>query len=197
MERTPSRQVVTSVVAAAGRVLATAGPEGLSARAVAAEAGISVQTIYNRFGSFDAVLDDLADKGFRDLGKRILDLQLAPLPDAGDPLAVLIEALRRYRSFALEQPRLHRFLFEVELSARTRRTAQETLSVIAVATRNAVDAGLLLPGPPAELSRRLLAATHGSLQLELSGWAGGAAAGGHDAVVATMVRGLRPGAQLR
>jgi AcrR family transcriptional regulator len=160
-----------------------------------------VQSIYNRFGSFEALLDDLANRGFRDLGQQILDLELAPLPDAGDPLATLVEALNRYRTWALDRPELHRFMFEADLSTRTRQTADRTVGIIVAAAGNGARAGLLLPEPAPLLANRLLAALHGSLQLELTGWTTdtpppGVTTGPGDNV-ATMLRGLTPTAQLR
>lgn len=199
MARTPSRQVPERVVAAAGRVLQRQGPTGLRVRAVAAEAEVSPQSISNRFGSIDAVIDDLATAGHRRLQGRLLDLGLQPLPAVDDPLWLVIELLRRYRRFVHTEPHLDRLLFDpppglFTPSARTISAAAETRHLLEVAVAKAVAAGRLLPGPADELAWRLWVLTSGAARAEVgfpsreTRW--------FDGALATMVRGLRPRAHL-
>lgn len=197
MTRTSSAETVGNVRAAAARVLARTGYSGLTIRAVAAEAGTSTQSIYNRFGSKQELLDDVAVIGYRRLAERLLDLRGRSLADVADPLTALIEVVRRYGDAARAEPELHRFLFGAPvagyvLSARAQRARREAIVLIEMVVARAVGEGALLPGEPAEIAGRLLAAVEGSLRLE---WTGFEVTGG--AAVATMIRGLRPSAQLR
>ena len=69
--RTDSVALVTKVLDAAEELLEAQGPTALTARAVAATAGVSPQSIGNRFGSLDEVLGDLSARGFRRLIGRL------------------------------------------------------------------------------------------------------------------------------
>ena len=202
MPRTPSRLVVARILDAADTVLDTDGPAGLTAAAVADAAGVSLQTVYNRFGSFEALLDRSATRGFRSLTAALLDLDHRPLGEIDDPLAMLIELWRRYHAFAVARPQLHRFLFDEPQPWRSARAASaesEHVRLVTAVVQRALDAGRLLPGRSEEVTDRLLAAARGAIELEMSrrGRANGGATTGYDAVMATMIRGLRPSAQLR
>lgn len=197
MTRTSSSETVPAARAAAAAVLAREGPGGLTIRAVAAEAGIAPQSIYNRFGSRQELLDDVAVIGYRRLIERLLDLRGDSLAEVADPLMALIEVLRRYQAAARAEPELHRFLFRPPAdgyvpSTRAQEVRREAIELIETVVARAITGGALLPGEPAETAGRLLAAAEGGLRLE---WADLEVDG--DAAVATMIRGLRPSAQLR
>ena len=199
MVRTPSRQVPERVVAAADRVLRRDGPTGLQVRAIAVEAEVSAQTVYNRFGSIEAVIDDLATVAHRRLQQRLLDLDVRPLTAVGDPLWLIIELLRRYRRFVHTEPHLDRLLFDPPTglftpSTRTVAAEAETRRLLEVAVAKALEAGLLLPGPADELAWRLWALTSGASRAELV--LPGREDRRFDGALATMVRGLRPRAHL-
>lgn len=195
MGRTASADLATRIVAAACRVLADAGPHGLALRDVAVEAGVSVQSLYNRFGTKNTLLDDVATAGLRRLIAAMMDPAGWPLTTIDDPLLAIAEALRRYRRFALAEPLLHDFLsgdlpVGFVPSPRTQRLRMESHDVLVAATRLAMEAGLLLPGRPEAIAIRLWATVRGAIELELDDR-------DFEGAVATMIRGLRPSAQLR
>ena len=109
MPRTPSIELPARLIAAARRVLERDGIVAVTHRAVAAEAGASVNSIANRFGSRAELLDDLAHSGFIELASHLMDLDGHPLPDIGDPRRALLEAERRYHGWADGNPELYRF----------------------------------------------------------------------------------------
>lgn len=201
MPRTRSADVVPTIRTAAHRVLARSGPTGVTVRAVAAEADVSAQSIYNRFGTRDALLDDVATAGYRALTAAMLGNGDKRLTTIADPLHRLSEVFRRYRTAALTEPHVNRFLFDEPMpwrSDRTRDAAAEPFGLAVTATRLALEAGLILPGDPRELASRIWAVTDGAVRLELAGAADRLPATvDAEAILATVIRGLRPSAQLR
>jgi len=95
--------------AAAERLFVEGGPEALSVRAVAREAGTTTQAVYTLFGSRDGLLvDALACRAFE-----ILAAGLDDLPATSDPAADLIEAgVSVFRRFVIEHPALYRVAFQ-------------------------------------------------------------------------------------
>lgn len=95
--------------AAAERLFEDGGPEALSVRAVAREAGTTTQAVYTLFGSRDALLvNSLACRAFE-----ILAAGLRDLPTTGDPAADLIEAgVAVFRQLVVEHPALYRIAFQ-------------------------------------------------------------------------------------
>jgi AcrR family transcriptional regulator len=195
MTRTASFDVAPTIVAAGRRVVARSGAQSLTLRDVAAEAEVSPQSLYNRFGTRQALLDDVATDGLRRLIEAIMGADERPLASVGDPLLAIVEVLRRHRRFALAEPRLERFLFDddvdgFEPSTRTRSRREECLGILAAVTGRAMAAGLLLPGDRDDIAGRLWAVARGALDLGFDDRR-------FEAAVATMIRGLRPSAQLR
>ena len=89
-------------------ILRAAGPEAISVRAVAAAAGTSTRAVYAVFGSKQALVDALAERGYR----RLTEL-VGAVPETDDPVAGLVAAgVDGFRAFALEEPALFRLTFE-------------------------------------------------------------------------------------
>lgn len=199
MTRTRYVDTVPTVREAAWRVLAQVGVDRLTIRAVAAEASVSPQSFYNRFGTREMLLDDLATAGYRQLSAAMLGHGTDTLASVADPIDRLTEVFRRFRTFAVTDPNRHRFLFDDPMpwrSHRTREAAAEVFDLVVAVTRYAVDHDDLVPGDPAELTLRLWAAAQGSVQLELMD--DDRRPGRRpqlvdaEATMATMIRGLRP-----
>ena len=200
MNRTRSAELVPVIRKAAHRVLAEAGSAGITIRAVATEANVSPQSLYNRFGNREALLDDVATAGYRALSTTMLGHGHRQLATISDPLLRLTELFRRYRIVALAEPSVHRFLFDEPMpwrSGRTREAAAEPFGLAVAATRMAIDAGLLIPGDAVDLAGRIWACAEGTIRLELASLDRLPAHPHFEATLATMVRGLRPSAQLR
>ncbi len=93
---------------AAEVLLAGAGPEAVSVRAVADAVGVSTRAVYSVLGSKPGLMGALAARGFQ----RLADL-VNQLPVTRDPLADLAAAgPRGFRVFALERPHLFRLTFD-------------------------------------------------------------------------------------
>jgi AcrR family transcriptional regulator len=89
-------------------ILRADGPEGISVRAVADAAGTSTRAVYAVFGSKQALIDALAERGYR----RLTGLVEA-VAETDDPAADLVTAgVEGFRAFALEEPALFRLTFE-------------------------------------------------------------------------------------
>jgi AcrR family transcriptional regulator len=95
-----------ALLAAAHQILATSGPEALTVRRIATEAGMSTMNVYSRFGGKDGVIDELYAEGYRRL---IAEIQAEPVGD--DIPATLLAVAYRYRKFALDQPAYYGIMF--------------------------------------------------------------------------------------
>lgn len=89
-------------------LLRRGGPPAVSLRAVAEAADTSVRAVYTVFGSKQALIDALAQRGYN----RLTGLVNA-VDQTADPAADLITTgVESFRTFALEEPALFRLTFE-------------------------------------------------------------------------------------
>ena len=96
-----------ALVRAAIALVEAHGPESLSLRAVATEAGVSPTAPYSHFKDKRALLAAVAETGFERLRAR-----MSPDPDAGATAeARFLMTGRGYVAFALEEPGLFRLMF--------------------------------------------------------------------------------------
>lgn len=107
MPRTKQRtaELRDRVLAVAMDLLAEQGA-GVTARALAARAETSAPALYELFGDKAGVVRELYFEGFRRLG-----VQLAALPETGDPLADLWELATAYRRFVRNNRELAEVMF--------------------------------------------------------------------------------------
>lgn len=91
----------------AAELLRTGGPEALSVRGVADHSGRSFRAVYALFGSKQALVDALAERGYLDLAARVNGRDATR-----DAALDLVEAGLAFRSFAVEHPGLFRLTFE-------------------------------------------------------------------------------------
>ena len=98
------------VINAAVRYVAANGPDGLSFRQIAADAGVSHQAPYHHFGDRGAIFAEIARLGFT----RFTEVMSAPpRPDEdGDTVVRLCE---RYVDFALDNKGYFRVMFRADL----------------------------------------------------------------------------------
>lgn len=130
-------------------LLREGGPGAVSVRAVADAAGISFRAVYAVFGSKQALIDALAERGYRSLAGRIA----TPEP-TGDPRADLVRAgAVGFREFALGEPEMFRLTFE-QVSAevlhrpQVSRAAYASYQALETWVRRAREAGAVHPGRP-------------------------------------------------
>jgi AcrR family transcriptional regulator len=161
--------VGTTLLAAAANLLATAGPEALTVRRIAADAGMSTMNVYSRFGNKEGVVERLFVNGFE-----LLATGMRAAPTTDDPLADLRSCRTAYRAFATANPTLYSVMFEkavpdFEPSAAAMEIGTRTLEVLAGRVERAMDAGLLRRADPFTTAAIIWSTCHGVVSLELKG----------------------------
>lgn len=90
------------IIEIAARLLASHGIEGLTAEAVAREADIALQTVYNRVGGKPALLNAVTELAIAE-NRKYMDAAYA---QEGEPIARLERAANAYAEFAFNNPHL-------------------------------------------------------------------------------------------
>ncbi|MEY3575935.1 MAG: hypothetical protein RLZZ88_1078 [Actinomycetota bacterium] len=98
------------VIQAAVDYIAESGPDGLSFRQIAADAGVSHQAPYHHFGDRDAIFTEIALLGFRKFSA-----ELAGPARRGEDPDVAIRMLERYVNFAITHRGYYRVMFRSDL----------------------------------------------------------------------------------
>ena len=166
--RTPSRDVEVALVDAAERVLVRDGPEAVTVRAVAVEAGVAPMGVYNHFGGKDGVVEQLFVRGFHQLREAFADV-------AGDDAAEdLFEAGRRYRRIALAHPAMYAVMFEravpdFEPSPGAKSEALASFAELVRLVQRAMDTGVIAEADPVDVAQGIWSLCHGQVSLELRG----------------------------
>ncbi|AQT78614.1 hypothetical protein B1R94_04160 [Mycolicibacterium litorale] len=164
--RTASEQVSAALLSAAETVLDRSGTAGVTIRAVAAEATVAPMSVYNRFGSKEALLSALAMRALDQLGAAI------DTPPSVEATERLRRACRSYRGYALTHPARYLLIFA------TGSPLQDQASPAAAHGRVVFDVlvGLVravTAGEPAtdavEAAQAVWAAVHGAVTLEIAG----------------------------
>lgn len=158
---------------AADEILTTKGPDGLTVRGIAEQAGCSTMGVYTHFGGKDGVVDALYQEGFRRLGAA-----MAKVRATADPLADLRRCGQAYRRNALENPTHYLVMFErivpgFEPSPASHEVALGTLGQLEARIQRVIDAGLTDPRrrDATSLALDVWASLHGMVSLELHGTA--------------------------
>jgi AcrR family transcriptional regulator len=170
----PQDETSTALLSAAHRLLSEDGPEALTVRRIATEAGMSTMNVYSRFGGKDGVIDELFADGYRRL---IEAINAVPTTDdvAGDMLATA----RAYRTFALANPTYYGVMFRSAISGFTPtpdsvELALGGLSSFVDRVRAGQERGEIVGADerdPTEVAAFLWATCHGMVSLELDGLA--------------------------
>jgi AcrR family transcriptional regulator len=106
--REHDEQTRTELRAAAERLVAEGGPDALSVRAVADEAGTTTRAVYSIFGSKEGLVAALAQTAFEMLYDGI-----DALPETGDPVADLVTiGTDVVRVLVRDHPALYRIAFQ-------------------------------------------------------------------------------------
>lgn len=98
------------VIEAAVDYIADFGPDGLSLRQIAADAGVSHQAPYHHFGDRNAVFSAIAIEGFTRFSA-----EMAAPPRAGEDADVAVRLLERYVEFAIAHTGYFRVMFRSDL----------------------------------------------------------------------------------
>lgn len=166
--RTPSLDVEAAIIGAAKELLATQGPEALTIRRIASQAGVAPMSVYNRFGSKQGVVDALFVEGFQRLNEAV---RFEATEDVEEDL---VQCGRRYRRFALENPTLYSVMFlravpDYEPSPEAGVIATASFLTLMAGVTPHLDNGRIEQAEPVEIAQRLWSAMHGSIALEISG----------------------------
>lgn len=163
-----------ALIRAAHHLLAEVGPDALTVRRIANEAGMSTMNVYSRFGGKDGVIDELYADGHRRLTEAI---QLVPSTDdiAGD----LIRVANAYRDFARDNPAYYGVMFRssitgFEPSPEASEIALRGLSTFVERVARGQELGQIATGNGFEslaIAAWLWASCHGLVSLELDAMA--------------------------
>lgn len=159
-----------TILEVASRLLRAEGPRGLSMRRIAAEAGTTTMTLYNRYGGKLGITEALVREAFA----RVRDAQ-ARVPSTGTSIADIVRLCDAYRAAAREFPQHYALIFEGPPASGAASPDEGILEVygevylaLVTAVFRGLDAGRL-EGDAEVIGAALLAACHGHVHLELSG----------------------------
>ncbi|GIH98834.1 TetR/AcrR family transcriptional regulator [Planobispora takensis] len=153
----------------ASRLLVTVGPESLSMRRIAGEAGCSTTVIYTMFGSKEGLAEALYLEGFERFRRRLNEV-----PARKNSLEHLNALGPAYREAALAEPGYYGLMFEKAIpgftpSERARTLARAALNVFDRVIADCISAGYLVPTQPRKIADALWAAAQGAISLERAG----------------------------
>ncbi len=153
----------------AGTLLTAEGPDALSLRRLATEAGTSTSAVYALFGGKPGILRALFIEAFTRFAAH-----LDTVAPSTDPLADILALGRAYRASALADPHLYAVMFGspvpgFEPAPEDYAHAEATFATLLDAVRRAIAAGLLVAADPALVATALWAGVHGLVSLELHG----------------------------
>jgi AcrR family transcriptional regulator len=121
------------VIKAAVKYIADSGPDGLSFRQIAADAGVSHQAPYHHFGDRSAIFTEIAREGFQ----KFTEVMSSPARRDEDS-NLSVQLCERYVDFALTNKGYFRVMFRSDLcqmdeSPETQRAADEAFDTLLVA----------------------------------------------------------------
>lgn len=175
-------EVGKQLVEAGVRLLERDGPQALSARTLAGEAGTSTMAVYSRFGGMPAVIEAVAGEVFA----RFTDA-LTRVPRSDDPVADFFVMGAAYRDFALAHPQRYLLMFgattptsiagaraDITVTGSPGDRAEWAASFEALlnAVRRMISARRIRDDGEAAIAGRLWSFIHGEVMLELAGFFG-------------------------
>lgn len=150
------------------RLLADEGPEALSTRRIAAEAGTSTMAVYTHFGGMSGLVREIVYEGFA----RLQDY-MTQAKQTDDPVVDLCMLGRAYRRNALANSHLYAAMFGGQqlagfsLTEEDRQHGRYTLANVVEGVTRCVDAGRFRPADPGLVAHHMWFAMHGIITLEL------------------------------
>jgi AcrR family transcriptional regulator len=164
------------------RLLEGGGPQSLSVRNLATEAGTSTMAVYTHFGGMTGVIDAIAVEVFARFTKALTEVE-----QTDDPVADFFVMGAAYRDFALANPQRYSLIFgtrspatltgyRTDLTVTGNPTDRAEWSVSFEALRNVVrrmiGAGRIRDDGELAIAGRLWSLTHGGVMLEMAGFFG-------------------------
>jgi AcrR family transcriptional regulator len=159
--------VGSTLLKAAGDLLAAEGPGALTVRRIANAAGVSTMNVYSRFGGKDGVVDQLFVEGFQRLGEGMRSVVATD-----DPIADMMSCGLSYRQFAIDNPTLYSVMFDRAVpdfkpTIEAQLIAGSTLELLADRLERAMKAGALRSADRLHTAALVWATCHGVVSLEL------------------------------
>jgi AcrR family transcriptional regulator len=169
--RQHNEDTARALLGAAEAIVASDGPDALSVRRVAEQAGTSTRAVYSVFDSKEGMIAALGNHAFDMIGSWV-----GEVVRTDDPARDLAEAaVRKFRRWALDHPGLFRITFQraevaPEVAARFRPAQLEALTglVVLVSRAMGLDGGLVNP-EVLEATAKFDAMCEGLALLELRG----------------------------
>jgi AcrR family transcriptional regulator len=158
-----------AILASAGALLESGGPEAVTLRSVGAAAGVSRSAAYRHFEDKADLLRALATQTLAELAARIR----SAADEAGDQRSRLHRGCAAYVSYALEQPHRYQLIFGDapinQPDAQVEAAADDGMLALRELVEQAQADGELGEGPPRELATIVWALLHGLAQLQVTG----------------------------
>ncbi len=158
----------TALIDIAARLLAEEGPQSLSTRRIAAEAGSSTMAVYTHFGGMSGLVREVVHEGFLRLADYFSRVELTD-----DPVADMALLGRAYRHNAMANAHLYVVMFGAsslagfELTEDDRQYGRYTLVNVVETAARCIEAGRFRPGDAGLVAHQMWVATHGLVTLEL------------------------------
>lgn len=168
-ERAGHDELRSKLLDVAVNLLASDGPDSLTMRRIATEAGCTTTVIYTMFGNREGLAEALYLEGFERF-RRFLEAA----PQRRDPLEHLQALCPAYRQACLAEPCYYSLMFEraipgFEPSERARTLARAALNIFDRVIADCISAGHLIPTQPRKIADALWAAAQGAISLERAG----------------------------
>jgi AcrR family transcriptional regulator len=157
---------------AARGLLAERGPAGFSLAEAAKQVGVTAAAPYRHFADRNALVGELARRGFEQFGAR---LQTAWNDGAPDPHAALARMGDAYLAFSRQEPGLYAAMFgdAKALNAPVASApAAHAIEILRLAARQALRRRGALEGAAQDLALEIWAYSHGVAMLALAGHLG-------------------------
>ncbi len=167
-----------SILSAAEELLDSAGPGGVTLRAVAQIAGLSHNAPYKHFEDKEALLAALAAQELRARTAAMAKV----LANADDPLSALRRIAHNHVRWALRRPHRFRLIFgrwerhDDDLAE----AADATMRLFLRSIASARELGAIRPGDDERTAALLMSLIHGSIDLALGGHLAADGKGGSD-----------------
>ncbi|MBQ1080581.1 TetR/AcrR family transcriptional regulator [Nocardiopsis sp. B62] len=159
------------LVDTAARLLSDEGPQALSTRRIAQEAGSSTMAVYTYFDGIGGLVHAMVHEGFSRLQEH-----LTGVARSDDPVSDLALLGRAFRHNATHNEHLYAVMFGgcslagFSLSEADRQHGRYTLRNVTVCVERCMTAGRFHPGDPELVSHRLWCAVHGLTTLDLGSY---------------------------
>ncbi|MET8864940.1 TetR/AcrR family transcriptional regulator [Nonomuraea sp. NPDC004580] len=159
------------LVDVAARILAQDGPQAMTVRRIATEAGSSTMPVYTYFGGMSGLVRAIVHEGFARMQQ-----YFSLVGTSDDPVCDMALLGRAYRHNALANPHLYAAMFGgsalagFELSEQDRQYGRYTLVDVVGCAARCVAAGRFRPADEELVAHQMWSAMHGLVTLELGGY---------------------------